>query len=166
MDQVEEIDPVEEICGALREMTRRTEKAVARMRARHIRFRDHMETGRQMDMEEDRAKKGELALAEETIKNGLKRERLLGEALQFVADQQCQTPIEYEGGGGYTECSETDKCVTEYCLPCYAKAHLKQHAFEVEVGSPTCHHSRSVHCEHCNREICPDCGKGYCIGGC
>lgn len=39
------------------------------------------------------------------------------EALQFIAQQFCQ----------YSDtmpCTQTGKCVTEYCYPCYAKAHV------------------------------------------
>ena len=38
--------------------------------------------------------------------------------LTFIAQQFC------EGGGN--RCSETEMCVTEYCLPCYAKAAIRQ----------------------------------------
>lgn len=101
------------------------------------------------------------------------RERFLYQALRFIADQHCQTPIFYNDeypSEGITECAETDKCVTEYCLPCYAKAHLKQHyrmvVQEDDEGETTCSHPRAVFCIHCERKICPDCGEGYCKGGC
>lgn len=104
-----------------------------------------------------------------------KRERLLYQALRFIADQPCQTPIYYHDeypSEGITECAETDKCVTEFCLPCYARVHLEQHRRMVlqededDEGDPVCDHPRKVFCVHCEREICPDCGKGYCEGGC
>jgi hypothetical protein len=162
-----DIDPVESICQALRAMTKKTEETLRVIQKR----RDRMKALR----EENTALRDELdgnvfqmydklALAEDAIENGLKREQFLGEALRFIADQGCQTPIVYTPPGpddGITECTETEKCVTEYCLPCYAKAHLKEHAQMI-----SCAHPKKVLCAHCGREICPDCGKGYCEGGC
>lgn len=37
-------------------------------------------------------------------------------ALTFRARQFCK---------GEPACTETEMCITEYCLPCYAKAHLR-----------------------------------------
>lgn len=44
----------------------------------------------------------------------------LEEHLQFIADQPCELPSDY------VSCKETSVCVTEYCLPCYARAALKK----------------------------------------
>jgi hypothetical protein len=43
------------------------------------------------------------------------------DALQFIANQEC------ENKGEYASCLDTGICVTEYCLPCYARASLLKH---------------------------------------
>lgn len=55
------------------------------------------------------------------------RVRKMEAGLKWIAQQRCQ------GGCGpdkYTDCAETDACVTEYCLPCYAKCALEVPADE------------------------------------
>jgi chromosome segregation ATPase len=47
-------------------------------------------------------------------------ERLRGH-LQFISEQPCGATEEYR----HALCTETDMCLTEYCLPCYALATLK-----------------------------------------
>ncbi len=163
------IDPdLEELGRILRKVLKQIDRTAELVKARreNERLRAELEG-------DDLPLHDKLALAEKTIENGLKREQLLGKALQFISDQQCQTPIIYndaEPQDGITECTETEKCITEYCLPCYAKAHLKQHyrmvVPEEDEDESDCSHPRKVLCAHCEREICPDCGKGYCEGGC
>lgn len=43
------------------------------------------------------------------------------DALQFIANQEC------ENKGEYASCLDMGICVTEYCLPCYARASLLKH---------------------------------------
>jgi len=44
------------------------------------------------------------------------------EALRFIADQFCRRrPAK---GDEFTPCTSTGDCITEYCLPCYAKTAL------------------------------------------
>src|ERR1017187_6566496 len=43
------------------------------------------------------------------------------DALQFIANQEC------ENKGEYASCLDTGICVTEFCLPCYARAALLKH---------------------------------------
>lgn len=43
------------------------------------------------------------------------------DALQFIGNQEC------ENKGEYASCLDTGLCVTEYCLPCYARASLLKH---------------------------------------
>ena len=59
----------------------------------------------------------DIASREKTIKR-------FREALNWIAQQPCaRRPDDAEG---YTPCSETDDCVTEWCLSCYARAALAQ----------------------------------------
>lgn len=44
--------------------------------------------------------------------------RKLRDALQWIAQQP------HDKRYGSRRCTETDLCITEYCLPCYAKATL------------------------------------------
>lgn len=44
-------------------------------------------------------------------------------ALGWIALQPCI--MEAEGASEDTDCSETSACITEWCLPCYAREHMK-----------------------------------------
>lgn len=46
----------------------------------------------------------------------------LKKALRWIAGQFCK--MEAEGSNESTDCVETDACVTEFCLPCYARVAL------------------------------------------
>ena len=45
-------------------------------------------------------------------------------ALHFIALQPCT--MDAEGAAEDCACIETGACITEYCWPCYAKAHIKR----------------------------------------
>jgi len=44
------------------------------------------------------------------------------EALEWIAQQPCANKSNVKK---YTACTESDDCITEYCLPCYAKKALE-----------------------------------------
>jgi len=55
----------------------------------------------------------------------VKRLREAREALEWIAQQFCTI---YDD----SDCLQTDHCVTEYCLPCYARAVLRGNTEEEE----------------------------------
>ena len=50
------------------------------------------------------------------------------EALQWIGQQPCR--MDAPGASGNCDCAETCACLTEYCLPCYARSVLKKHGKE------------------------------------
>ena len=53
------------------------------------------------------------------------RAERLAEALKWVAQQFCERR---RARGRWTPCRETTDCMTEWCMPCYAAAHLEDDA--------------------------------------
>lgn len=45
-------------------------------------------------------------------------------SLMWIAQQPCT--MDAEGSSDDTPCSETEACLTEWCLPCYARVSLRK----------------------------------------